>query len=83
MYGILGLGFGSRSFVTLLQSAGQSDGRFSYCFRLEPQAGPTSSFLKFGADIVEKPDLSVTALRKYNDASSYYVKLTRNKHHGR
>ncbi|KAM1033163.1 hypothetical protein TB2_036186 [Malus domestica] len=70
--GILGLGFGSRSFVTQLQSAGQSDGRFSYCFRLEPQAGPTPSFLKFGADIEEKPDLSLTALRKYNDASLHY-----------
>ncbi|KAM1485091.1 hypothetical protein TB1_036027 [Malus domestica] len=73
--GVLGLGFGPRTFVSQLDPLGQSNGRFSYCLRRERIVGPITSYLKFGADIQQRPDLSVTGLRRFNTIAYYYINL--------
>ncbi|CAB4276195.1 unnamed protein product [Prunus armeniaca] len=71
----MGLGFGPKTFVNRIDSQGQSNGRFSYCLRRERTMGATSSFIRFGADIEQRPDLSVTALRRNNNIVLYYINL--------
>lgn len=72
----MGLGFGPKTFVNQIDSQGQSNnGRFSYCLRRERTMGATSSFIRFGADIEQRPDLSVTELRRNNNIVLYYINL--------
>lgn len=37
--------------------------------------GATSSFIRFGEDIEQRPDLSVTELRRNNNIVLYYINL--------
>ncbi|XP_008225214.1 PREDICTED: aspartic proteinase CDR1-like [Prunus mume] len=71
----MGLGFGPKTFVNRIDSQGQSNGRFSYCLRRERTMGATSSFIRFGADIEQRPYLSVTELRRNNNMVLYYINL--------
>ncbi|PQM34905.1 aspartic proteinase nepenthesin-2-like [Prunus yedoensis var. nudiflora] len=73
--GVMGLGFGPKKFVNQLDSQGQSNGRFSYCLRRERTMGATNSFIRFGADIEQGPDPSVTELKRNNNIVLYYINL--------
>ncbi|XP_048336806.2 aspartic proteinase CDR1 [Ziziphus jujuba] len=74
--GILGLGWGIRSFTNQIKS--QSQGRFSYCLMhlLDPHSSSMS--LRFGADIPISPNMRVTPMfpeSRSKPEGSYYLQL--------
>ncbi|PSS06440.1 Aspartic proteinase [Actinidia chinensis var. chinensis] len=75
--GIMGLGWGSDSFVN--QIGPQSDGKFSYCLaalNYQTASRRIKSYLRFGADIPKRvSSLGITALLRNKKKAQYYLEL--------
>lgn len=73
--GIMGLGWGSYSILS--QANSLTKGKFSYCLpaiNKYTQKWP-NTYLRFGRDIVKRPNLSVTTLLRNKDQDAYHVVL--------
>uniref|UniRef100_A0A7N0UP85 Peptidase A1 domain-containing protein n=1 Tax=Kalanchoe fedtschenkoi TaxID=63787 RepID=A0A7N0UP85_KALFE len=72
--GIFGMGWGTRSFVSQINSI--SHGKFSYCFPPVRQAAQgLPIYIRLGSDIPDYSGLTSTRLLRYGRDESYYVNL--------
>ncbi|KAK9281836.1 hypothetical protein L1049_004742 [Liquidambar formosana] len=67
--GIMGLGWGARSFVRQINLV--TGGAFSYCLTYGVQGSTT--YLRFGADIVRRGSLHMTPLFQIGNEKAYHV----------
>ncbi|CAK7339344.1 unnamed protein product [Dovyalis caffra] len=68
--GVLGMGWGPRSFLAQLGST--SDGKFSYC--IIPN-NTHNTYLRFGKHIVKSKNLQTTKIMQVKPSSAYHVNL--------
>ncbi|KAK9750735.1 hypothetical protein RND81_02G217700 [Saponaria officinalis] len=72
--GILGLGWGPRSFISQVKT--QVQDTFSYCFPSFDKTSPVSEgYFEIGSDDVSEDDFSSTALRRFGSFQHYYINL--------